>query len=234
MLTVYQPWCPQRSRGPEPGLTCCRLGRLPPSRPRACSSITVVGVPVTRPGAAPAFSWQLLKRSCGHGRWGLGARARVPLLPGWRPELAGHGGGSTCRVRGPCGPLCCRGTPCRAVGSQGLTCVGAHPGKAAPGGRLSAHRPGREPQFIPCPGPSVCTSSVCTWKPSAPGGGGRWALGRRLRLAEITRVGPRDGVSALLAEEEAPELTECPVRRASVCRPEGRSSPGVESASPRP
>lgn len=137
------------------------------------------------------FSWQLLKRSRGHGRWGLGANARVPLLPGWRPELAGPGGGSTLRVRGPCRPLCCRGTPCRAVGSQGLTCAGAHPGKAAPGGRLAARCPGREPRFIPCPGPSVCTSVVCTWKPSAPGGGGRWAPGRRLGLAEITRVGPR-------------------------------------------
>lgn len=142
-------------------------------------------------GAASVFSWQLLKRSRGHGRWGLGANARVPLLPGWRPELAGPGGGSTLRVRGPCRPLCCRGTPCRAVGSQGLTCAGAHPGKAAPGGRLAARCPGREPRFIPCPGPSVCTSVVCTWKPSAPGGGGRWAPGRRLGLAEITRVGPR-------------------------------------------
>lgn len=105
----------------------------------------------------------------------------------------------------------------RVLGNQGLL-VWAHTRKAAPSGGPSAHCPGRE-QFIPCPGPSVCTSSICMWKPSAPGGGGRWALGRWLGLAEITRW-PQDGVSALLAEKEAPELTECPVKRAAVRRPE--------------
>lgn len=228
MLPVYQPWCPQHSRGPDPGLTCCWLGHLPTSRPRACCpSVTVVRVHVTLSGGCSRVFLAAVEKVPWTRPVGVGGQC-----PGSPAAWLAAGARRAWRRQHPQGqgalspPLLPRYT------LQGCWESGPHLCGRAPRegctrrpacGTLSWPRaPVRSLSWTECL--HLCCLYVEALSPR----------GRRLGLAEITRVGPRDGVSALLAEEEAPELTECPVRRAAVCRPEGRSSPGVQSASPRP
>lgn len=122
------------------------------------------------PEAAPLFSWQLLKGAPWTRLVGFrGPGARVPLLPGRQP--GSQGAWRRQHLQGQEADK----VHLQGAWESGHTCAGPTPQRLHPARWAFSTLSGREPQFISCPGPSVCTSSICMWKPSAPGGGGRWA-----------------------------------------------------------